>query len=174
MYTCAPPKKLILSWLEPCRLFIQELVLVQALWRFACVELVAIMLPQRFCDMCMQPYVGRGVRSNCTRVCPSRQGARRGWVVDELVAGRIMDGLHPQSPLLNQARARLMLKENSTAADMAALNDQIMDLERRMEDLEEQQEQLRAIQDRLASYNTGSQPANHQRTSSQPESEPGQ
>ena len=95
-------------------------------------------------------------------------------MVDELVAGRIMDGLHPQSPLLNQARARLMLKENSTAADMAALNDQIMDLERRMEDLEEQQEQLRAIQDRLASYNTGSQPANHQRTSSQPESEPGQ
>ena len=94
-------------------------------------------------------------------------------MVDELIAGRIMHGLHHQSPLIAQARARLMLKENSNAADMAALDAEIIELERRMEDLEEQQEQVRAIQVRLAHYNAGGHVANHRRTSSQPESEPG-
>ena len=122
----------------------------------------------------MRLYMGHGVRSNCTRACPKRQGATSGWVVDELVAGRIMDGLHPNSPLILQARVHLSMKENSNEAEKAALMGQIQELERRVEDLEEQQEQILAIQDRLAHYNEGGLNENHQRTSSQPESEPGQ
>ena len=68
---------------------------------------------QRFCDMCLQPYVGRGVRSNCTQVCPSRRGQRRGYVADELVRGHIVEGVHPRSRLIIEAQARASYVECS-------------------------------------------------------------
>ena len=69
----------------------------------------------------MRPYMGDGVRSNCTRVCPKRQGATSEWVVEELVAGRIVDGLHPDSFLILWARLHLSCKENSYVAELEAL-----------------------------------------------------
>ena len=68
------------------------------------VELVAAMPALRYCDFCLQPYVGNGDLPTCTLACPSRRGAIRGYVIDELRFGHIQEGLHPRSPLITQAR----------------------------------------------------------------------
>ena len=122
----------------------------------------------------MRLYMGHGVRSNCTRACPKRQGAASGWVVDELVAGRIMDGLHPNSFLILQARIQLSMKDNEHQAEKSSLTKQIQELQRRVEELEELQRQIMDIQDRLAYYDEGVLNENHQGSSSQPETEPAQ
>ena len=122
----------------------------------------------------MRPYMGHGVRSNCTRVCPKRQGATSGWVVDELVAGRIMDGLHPNSFLILQARLQLSMKDNAHEAEKASLRREIQELEGRVQDLEEHQQQIMDIQDRLAHYDEGVLNENNQGSSSQPGTEPAQ
>ena len=105
---------------------------------------------QRFCDMCLQPYVGHGVRSNCTQVCPSRRGQRRGYVADELVRGHIVEGVHPRSRLIIEAQARLMLNAQPNAADIHALQDQVAELENRIRWLEQRRHEIRTILLRLA------------------------
>ena len=127
---------------------------------------------QRLCDMCLQPYLGRGSRADCSQLCPSRLGARRGYVVDELAAGRIVPGLHPQSPLILQARRRVMRRADSNNADLAVLREQILELVRRREDLEEEQALEAWILARLHQYRTRGHDANQRGTSSQPEPEP--
>ena len=127
---------------------------------------------QRFCDMCLQPYVGRGDRSHCTQACPSRRGQGRGYVVDELVRGHIVEGVHPRSRLIIEAQARLMCNAQTNAADIQALQDQVAELENRIRILEQRRQEMRTILLRLAFYNAGGHDASQRSNSSQPESEP--
>ena len=87
---------------------------------------------QRYCDICLNPYTGRGVNSTCTLDCPSRRGLRRSQVVDELMLGHIDPGVHPRSRLLRKAQARLMMQGQLRAAEIQALQDQMTDLQFRL------------------------------------------
>ena len=127
---------------------------------------------RRLCDMCLQPYVGRGDRSNCTDVCPARRGERRGYVVDELVRGHIVEGLHPRSRLIIEAHARLMYDAETNAADIEALRERVAELANRIRSLEQRRQEMDTILRRLAFYNAGVHDANQRGNSSQPESEP--
>ena len=59
----------------------------------------------RRCDMCMGPYprdwsvAGDG----CSAMCPRWRGYRRRDVAGELRAGRMVEGVHPQSRLIAEA-----------------------------------------------------------------------
>ena len=129
---------------------------------------------QRLCDMCMQPYVGRGNHSNCTCLCPSRRGHGRGLVARELIRGQTVQGLHPRSRLVTEAIERLMLNMETDEGDIEALEDQVTELENRIGILEQWRHQMRTtLLFNLALYNSrGGQDANQRRNSSQPESEP--
>ena len=127
---------------------------------------------QRFCDMCLQPVFGAGDRSNCTQECPCRRGQRSEQVLDELVRGRIVEGVHAQSPLLIQALERLMVLTEQNAAATAALNDRVSELEHRIQGCERQRSEYRNILIKLAYYNGGGYDICQRSTSSQPASQP--
>ena len=108
MYTCAPPKVDIEFDGTSPAIHSRACFGRSLFGDFHRVELVAAMPEQRFCDMCLQPNAGRGVRSNCTQEWPSRRGQRRGDVADELVRGHIVEGVHPRSRLIIEAERRKM------------------------------------------------------------------
>ena len=130
------------------------------------------MTERRVCDMCMQPYVGRGDRSNCTPLCPSRRGLGREFVENEIVVGRMVEVLHPQSRLVMDAIERLMQDIETNEEESEALEAQVTELQDRIVILEQRRHQMRNTLFRLALYNArGGQDANQRRNSSQPESE---
>ena len=55
--------------------------------------------------MCLRPYHrdGNEARSGCEASCPGRRGYRRRDVAEELRAGRLVRGVHPQSRLITEA-----------------------------------------------------------------------
>ena len=108
------------------------------------------MAHRRFCHFCLQPYEGRGDRSNCTQVCPSRRGHRRGYVTDELVRGHMMQWVHPRSQLIIQAQAILMLNDQTAANNIQALRNQVAELENRIRWLEQRRHEVRTMLLRLA------------------------
>ena len=130
------------------------------------------MAERRVCDMCSQPYLGRGDRSNCTQACPYRRGLGRGDVARELDRGHIVDGVHPRSRVIMEAQARLMMREGRNAADIQAVLDQVAELENRLRNLEQRRDEMRTILFRLAFFHAGGHDANQRGNPSQPESEP--
>ena len=130
------------------------------------------MAHRRFCHFCLQPYQGGGDHSNCTQVCPSRRGYRRGYVTDELVHGHMMQWVHPRSQLISQAQAILMLNDQTAAGDIQALRDQVAELENRIHLLEQWRHEMRTILRRLQIYRQAGHDPNQRINSSQPESEP--
>ena len=123
--------------------------------------------------MCLQPFVSRRDRSNCTQVCPSRRGQRRGDVVGELVRGRSVEGLHPRSPLIIQAQARLASNAQTSGSGALASRDEVTELENRIRLLEHQRDEMRTIILTLQIQGASGHDANQQNNSSWPESESG-
>ena len=162
----------ILSWIEPRPQSIQELILLQGLVHLHRVELVAAMRGQRWCHLCLQPFAGRGDGSMCTQECPSRRGKRRGDVADELLHGHIDRGVHPQSRLIYEARARLMVAERENDSEIRAIQAQLTELENRLRSRQQRREEMRETLRRLAEYNEQGNAANQSSNASQPESEP--
>ena len=127
---------------------------------------------QRYCDFCLQPFMGHGDRSNCTLTCPSRRGQGRGEVVDELRLGHIPEGVHPRSRLVMEAQTHLMLNAQSNEATIQDLQDQVVALQNRLRWHEQRRDELRTLLLRLVTYRAGGHDANQRSISFQPESEP--
>ena len=130
------------------------------------------MSEQRVCDMCLQPHVGADDRSSCTRECPSRRGQQSEQVMDELVRGRIVEGVHRRSPLLIEAQQRLMVLTEQNAAAIDALYDRVSVLERSIQTLELRRHEYRNILIRIAYYNGGGYDILQRSASTQSASEP--
>ena len=130
------------------------------------------MSEQRFCDMCLQPYAGRGDRSSCTQDCPLRRGLTRGSVVNQLVRGLYVQGVHLESPWFQEAKVRLLQQAQTITADIEALQAQVAELQNRLRGLEQRKEEICQILLGLAFYDTADHDANQRSNSSQLESEP--
>ena len=141
--------------------------------QFACVELVATMSDHRVCDMCMQPYAGRGEDSNCSLFCPSRRGFRRRDVAHQLGRSHIDNGLHPQSRLILEAQGRLTMQGQTSATEIRVIESRITELQDRLRILEQERDAMRRVLPRMVMYSaTGRNPDNQHSNASQPESEP--
>ena len=93
---------------------------------------------------------------------------------NEIVVGRMVEVLHPQSRLVMDAIERLMQDIETNEEESEALEAQVTELQDRIVILEQRRHQMRTtLLFNLALYNSrGGQDANKRRNSSQPESEP--
>ena len=127
----------------------------------------------RVCDACLCPYVGYGDVSGCHADCPRRRGWSRGQIARELDAGRFLAGLHPQSPCVLQAEARLERRVRDGHRSVRQLEAEAAEARRRLglteAALEVVRDELRTLvqqAERLSGFYA-------QDAEAQPESEPG-
>ena len=91
----------------------------------------------------------------------------------ELIRGQTVLGLHPRSPLVNEAIEFLDTKMEMSEGDIEAIEAAQTELINRIEVLQQRRGQMRTTLFNLTLYNrTGRQDTNQRRSSSQPESEP--
>ena len=94
-------------------------------------------------------------------------------MAEQLARGHIDHGLHPQSRLILEVQARLMMKGQSSATEIRIIESRMTELQERLRRLEEERDAMRRVLLRLTVYNaTGRNPDNQHSNSSQPESEP--
>ena len=91
----------------------------------------------------------------------------------EFIRGQTVLGLHPRSPLVNEAIEFLDAKMEMSEGDIEAIEAAQTELINRIERLQGRRDQMRAMLFNLTLFNrTGRQDTNQRRSSSQPESEP--
>ena len=145
---------------------------VEAASEFQSAELVAAMSEHRTCDICLNPWAGRGQPSRCTAECPSRRGMRRRDVRNQLIAGDLIPGVHPRSRMVAEAHAHLMRRSSSYQAEMEDLDRRLALLQsRRLHCVQRREETLQALV-AMMEYYTQPDAASTTSRGDQPESEP--